>query len=238
MRGKFPHAVSDAANRIDEWGFKSLVDFFAQTGHRDIDHIGSGIEVGVPDVLADLGPREYPSRRSHQILQEGKLPLTEFDAQPRSQRLPSHEIEGEVADLEERVSGLARTPSNESLETDDEFFDKKGFCQVIIRAEIEAFEPFIQFVPCREQDHGDIEVAFAQSPENAEPVPTGQHDVQDNGVEFLSRRQHKGCVPVPAGFHGKTGLFEPFLSECGNFGLIFDDENTHDEKQGERRLRF
>ena len=78
------HAISDSvansSHGLNKFGGLAIVDFAAQPLNIDLDKVSSGIELVFPDVLAELGSREYPTGSPHQTFQQRKLPPGQIDA--------------------------------------------------------------------------------------------------------------------------------------------------------------
>src|SRR6476469_3160980 len=74
--------VPDATNRVHQLLRMPRVDFLAQPVDDHIDDVGARIEVVIPRVLGDQGPRHHPGGMPHEILEDGVLLGRELDFHP------------------------------------------------------------------------------------------------------------------------------------------------------------
>src|SRR5215510_1025923 len=63
-------AISDAAHRVDQRVGLRLVQLATHAPDIDVDDVGRGIEMKVPDVLEQHGARDHAALVAHQILQQ------------------------------------------------------------------------------------------------------------------------------------------------------------------------
>src|SRR5512135_3312319 len=77
--GRFFQCVADAADRVDELGGESVLDFPTEAIDHHIDNIGFAVEVDVPDMLHEDDPGEDPALVSKQILKQLKFLIRQGD---------------------------------------------------------------------------------------------------------------------------------------------------------------
>ena len=65
--------VSGAAHRLQHGFGESLVDLGAQAGNMDVDDIGLGIEMIIPDILQKHGAGDDVTSIAHQIFKQLEL---------------------------------------------------------------------------------------------------------------------------------------------------------------------
>src|SRR5262245_474566 len=63
-------AIPNATDRVDKWVELSVVHFAADTPNIDVDDVGGGIEVEIPNVLQQHSPRNHPPLIANQILKQ------------------------------------------------------------------------------------------------------------------------------------------------------------------------
>src|SRR5215475_13477918 len=80
-------AVPNATDCVDKGIKLSVVHFAADAPNIDINDVGCGIEVEIPNVLQQHSPRNYPSLIANQILKQlefarkqGDIPATSAGA--------------------------------------------------------------------------------------------------------------------------------------------------------------
>jgi hypothetical protein len=211
---------------VDEFFIPGFVDLFAEALDIDVDEVGAGIEVVVPDVFADLDATEDAAGGAHEVFEEGELAGGELDAGGFAFYLAGCEVEDEVIHAK-NVGGVAGGAADDGVDAGDEFFDVKGFGQVIIGAEVEAFDAFIEAGARGEEDDGDGISLFAESAEDTESVAAGKHDIEDDEVVGGGGGDGVGVVAIAGGVDGEALFFEALLDEGEELVLIFDDEDAH-----------
>src|SRR5579863_4542648 len=69
----FPHSITDAADRVNQPGLSRAVNLLTKAVNVHLHEIGLAIEVTIPNVLNDFGPRDGVGRILHQQFDERKF---------------------------------------------------------------------------------------------------------------------------------------------------------------------
>ena len=109
----------------------------------------------------------------------------------------------------------------------DQFLDVKRFGQVIIRAEVQPFEPLVEFAARRQQDDGQRHFPFAQIAENAQPILARQHDVEDRHVVRPRGCQRESLVAVMRNLNDEALRLQALADKRGDLLFVFDNQNFH-----------
>src|SRR3989440_10180732 len=104
------HDVADPAHRVNQLGFAPLVDLLAQPRDHDVHDVRTGVEVVVPGVLRDQGPRHDAALVAHEVLEDGILLGRELDELPAAPYFAAPRLEGQVRHLQHRRRDLLRPP--------------------------------------------------------------------------------------------------------------------------------
>ena len=72
---------------------------------------------------------------------------------------------------------MAGGAAGDGVEAGDEFVDVEGFREVVVGAEVEAFEAFVEGAAGGDEDDGDGEALVAEVPQDAQAVAPGDHDI-------------------------------------------------------------
>jgi hypothetical protein len=72
--------VPNATKRVNELGFKRVIDLRAQAPDGYIDDVGVTVEIHVPDQRDDLGASQRFARSAHEQVQKRKFLGGEIDA--------------------------------------------------------------------------------------------------------------------------------------------------------------
>src|SRR4051812_38365510 len=81
--------VPAASNGMDQLTRSAAVDLVPQVVDVDVYDVGEGIEVMIPDVFGNHGPREDPPRMTHEVFQQGIFLQGQVDALPPSRDFSS-----------------------------------------------------------------------------------------------------------------------------------------------------
>src|SRR5437899_2790082 len=92
----------DAADGMDERIGLLAVNLAADAPDVDVDDVGGGIEVEIPDVLQQQRARHDLALVANEILENLKFARQELDAAPAARYRARDEIEFEIADAQHR----------------------------------------------------------------------------------------------------------------------------------------
>jgi hypothetical protein len=84
----------------------------------------------------------------------------------------------------------------QSLQSSHQLIYKKRLRQIIIRPQIQSFQSLVQFTSSRSHDHRHIISLCPETFENTQPISPWKHDIQDDRIIALSRRQAVAIVPI------------------------------------------
>src|SRR5439155_20773745 len=94
------HDVADPAHRVDQLGFAPVVDLLAQPRDHDVHDVRAGVEMVVPSVLRDQGPRHHAALVAHEVLEHGVFFRGELDELPAAPHFAAPGVERQVRHLE------------------------------------------------------------------------------------------------------------------------------------------
>src|SRR5690606_32432509 len=106
-----PDHVARTAHRMKKRLLEALLDLAAQPGNVDIDDIGLGIKVIVPDILEQHGARHHLPGMTHQIFEQTELARLEGDFLPVPCNAVGEAVEFEIANLVDCIDILRPTPA-------------------------------------------------------------------------------------------------------------------------------
>lgn len=191
-----------------------------------IDEVGTGVVVVVPDVFAELGAVEDASGRPHEAGEEGELAGGE-----RDRLCTSADVAGEEVDVEftggEQAGLVAGAASQDGVEPGDEFVGVEGLGEVIVSAEIQAFDAFVEGGAGGQEEDGNGIPEFAELAEDAEAVAARQHDVEHEGIVGMGRGEREGVGAIVAGIDDEAGGLECLADEGRDLPIVFRHEDLH-----------
>src|SRR5438874_1839647 len=86
------HDVADPAHRVDQLGVAPVVELLAQPCDHDVHDVRAGVEMVVPGVLRDQGPRHDAALVAHQVFEHGVFFGGELDDLPASPYLAASAV--------------------------------------------------------------------------------------------------------------------------------------------------
>ena len=92
--------VPNATKRVNELGFKRVIDLRAQAPDGDIDDIGVAVEIHIPDQRDDLRASQRFARSAHKQVQERKLLGGEIDACATAENAMADGVEFQVGNFQ------------------------------------------------------------------------------------------------------------------------------------------
>ena len=115
---------------------QTLPQLPAQGRNVHPDHVAERIGIRLPDMFPKLLLVNPLPLMEHQILQNRKFPGGEGNRLPLNRDLPSPCVQSEVSSLHQRVS-LDILPAQQGADPGLQFFQIKGFCQVVVRTQVQ-----------------------------------------------------------------------------------------------------
>ena len=110
-----------------------VVDLRAEIADVDVDDVAEAVEVLVPDVLGDHGPREHVTLVAHQVLEQGELLGRQADPPPTARHLSGCYVDLEVADPHHGLPESRAAPQ-EGPDARNELGEAEGLDEVVVRA--------------------------------------------------------------------------------------------------------
>ena len=95
--------------------------------------------------------------------------------------------------------------------------------EVIVRPQVQPLQALVEFRTRREEDDRQRDLSLPDVAEDAQPVATGQHDVQDQGIVGARRGEGITVVALQADIHDKPLCLQPFADERGDLLFVLDD---------------
>src|SRR6478609_4419523 len=90
-------AISDAADRMDQRIGLGIVDLAADPPDIDVDDVGGGIEMQIPDVLEQHRTRDDAALVADQIFEQLEFPRQQRNLPAATARAARDQVDGEIA---------------------------------------------------------------------------------------------------------------------------------------------
>jgi hypothetical protein len=129
---------------VDELGLEVAVDFVAEAADEDVDDVGLGIEVIVPDVLEDHGFGDDLVLVAQEVLEEEKFAGLEIDFGRAAPDFAGEEVHFEIGEGEAGDDGGGAGAADEGLQAGEQFGEGEGLGEVVVAAALEALDAVVE----------------------------------------------------------------------------------------------
>ena len=138
-------------------------------------------------------------------------------------------VEGEAAYFVERAVAvfLAAHAAQNGLDAERELFHREGFCQIVVGAELKAFEDVFFQRFGSEEDDGYFLVVLADVLSQREAVLFRHHDVEDAEVEFFFQEGFVAGLAVGAEFRVVALGLQVFSQEHAEVLVVLAQQDFH-----------
>src|SRR6185369_1578024 len=221
----FEH-VPNPAHRLDEPGATASVHLLPETVDHHVHDVGPGIEVIVPGVLGDQGPRHHPPDVPHQVLEDGKFLVGELDRLSAPGDFAGVEVELEIAHPQLAGRQLPGTPA-QRLDPRQQLLKTEWLGDVIVGAGPERFDLEVHRVLRGEYQDRHAEPAIPKGPEHLHSVHAREPEIENDEVVLALRSDSQRFGPVRHQLGLMLLLFEAAFDVLTDRTVVFDDENLH-----------
>src|SRR4030081_2345664 len=154
--------IPDTANCMDQRIGLLAVDFAAHPPNIDVNNIGRGIEMKIPDVLQQHGPGYHAAFVADQILQQLEFPGQQKNVLAASAGGPRHQVDREIADSQDGLLDNGVAASAKRLDARQQFDERKRLDQVVIAPGTQATHPIGDFSQRTDDQEGCGDAGVAQ----------------------------------------------------------------------------
>src|SRR2546423_6610088 len=127
-------AISDAANGVDQWIGLGIVDLAADTSDIDVDDVGRGIEMQVPDMLEQHRARDHAAFVAHEIFEQLELARQQRNLAAAATGVARDQIDREISDTQDGLLGDGLAAATERLEPRKELDEGERLDEIIVAA--------------------------------------------------------------------------------------------------------
>ena len=212
---------------MDELRLEIAVDFIAEAADEDVDDVGLGIEMIIPDMFEDHGLGDDFVLVPQEVFQEEKFAGLEIDLGGAAPDFAGEEVHLEIGEGEVGDDGRGAGAADEGLEAGEEFREGEGFGEVIVAAALEAGDAVVERAFGAENEDGNFDLLGAPAFDDFEAVEFGEHEVDDGGIVGVFTAHLAAFLAVGADIDDVTALAQSFGDKRGDFGVVFQEENFH-----------
>src|SRR6202035_392425 len=126
----------------------------------DVDDIGRGIEMQIPDVLQQHRPGYDAALVANQIFEKLEFPGEQQDVPAAPARGPRHQVDREIADAQDGFLDNGVAAPAQRLDARQQFHEGKRLDQIVVTAGAQATHPIVDFSERTDDQHrcGDADV--------------------------------------------------------------------------------
>jgi hypothetical protein len=217
--------VADSADRVYQGDAEATIDLIAQVIDMDIDGVGAGVEVDVPNVLDEHGTGNGTVRVAKEKLEHGEFFRRDIDGQASALDGASGGIEREVRNGELR--GFADSATKENTDAGGEFGEREWLDEIIVGTQIEAGYTVFDARFGGENQDGQVGLATAQRLQNFLSRDIGKHEIEDDEVVGELDSEALAFVAVVSNINCVELLLQAIQYEVGDLLVVLDDEYAH-----------
>src|SRR5215831_8215612 len=218
--------VSDTASRMDQGIGLLIVDLAAQASDIDVDDIGRGIEMQVPDVLQKHRPRDDAARVAHQIFQQLELLRQKLDILAVPARGSRDQVDREIADAQDGFLGDGVAAPAKRLEPREEFDERERLDQIIVTAGAQAAHPVVDLSKRADDQERRGNAVVAQLTHHRDAIDVRKHAVDRDDRIVAGRAAAQRFVAVGGQIHLVTAGRELVHELTGGLRVILNDQNA------------
>ena len=209
------------------------LDFLAEVADIDPEVFSFVAVLWSPDMLEEFFVKENaPSISSH----EGEKTIfrrRELDFTVANSGAMAYEINGQVTRRKGRMGAellLLLGTTEDSTDACNELTRVEGFGNVVIDADVEAFEDIALLTFCCKHHDRDLR-EFADTAGDFKAIHHRHHDIEDNKVGVFAFDRFKGERPIRGRNDTKVFVFEIGFDEAHKPRLIIDNEDERSRRR-------
>ena len=115
-------------------------------------------------------------------------------------------------------------PAENRPQPQQKLLGKKGLGDVVVRSQAKPPQPGLVLIPGGDKEHREIPLA-AQIPQQGEPVPVRQHDIQQDGVGHRLLKTGPRLLAAAGGLDAVSRLGEDLPQQPLQSGLVIHNQN-------------
>src|SRR5579883_1661012 len=219
-------AIPDTADRVDQRIGLLVVDLATHAPDIDVDDVGRGIEMQVPDMLQQHRARHHAAFISHQIFEQLKFLRQQHQLLAAPARGTRDQVDREIADAQDGFLGDRLAAAEQRLQPRQQLDEGERLDQVIVAAGTQAAHAIVDLAERADDEEGRGDAVIAQLAHHREAVDIGQHAVDRDHAIVMRRRAVQRlaarCREVDQIAAGRELLGEL----AGGFRIVLDDENA------------
>src|SRR5215469_13081984 len=213
-------AKPNAADGVDQRIGMLIVDLAANAAEIDVDDVGGRVEVEVPYMLQQHGPRHDLTLVADQIFEHLKLARQELDLLAGAIGGARDKVEFEVADAQHRFLHHCRTSPRQRFDACQELGEGERLDQIVVAAAAQAAHAIVDFAERTDDQGRRIDPGVAQLPDDGETIQPRKHAVDRDHRIVGGSRKLQPLVAVEREVHVIAALAEKIDELASSFQIV------------------
>ena len=157
------------------------VELAAQALEGDVNDVGAGLELQMPDLLKEFGASDGAAFGAQQTFEQGVFAGGEIYDDLGATHLVTDGVYLKVGDGVGE-NGLGGVTSQDGAKAGAEFTGGERLGQVIVGTEIESGDAVFERIAGGKDEDGQTSATEAEAAKNFQPIEAGKHEVEHEGV--------------------------------------------------------
>lgn len=191
--------------------------------------IDAGIVGAELERCRELFAAHDATRSARELHEQAKLERRKREINSAERYLLRGNVDDEIADDDARARVRLRfaTPEH-GVQTREELARVERFGNIVVGAEVETDDAIVVVAAGREHDHGYV-AGLADFPADGESVVAGEHDVEQDGIEWVVvvAQKLESALAFGDDFELSFVSFEVFSKEISELSVVVDKKDPH-----------
>ena len=137
-------------------------------------------------------------------------------------------VESDITYFDQRRFTLV-FPPDLGADTGHQFFERKGFDEIIVGPAFETFDSLLYGVAGADENHWNIVCPGPEVFEDVQAAYFGQHDIEKHNIVFVVIREPQAFLTRVRGVHSVAFLREAFADAIPEGRVVFQNKDSHDD---------
>src|SRR5215211_508573 len=203
--------VADATDGLERPCTKWAVDLSTQPADVDVDDVRTVLVAEIPRRVEQLQPGQDAPGPAQEGLEQCELRPRQHELDVPAPDAPSGGVESQRSDLDDRRTLRLPAP-RQRTDAGEELGERERLRQVVVGAAVQPGHAIVDAVPRGQHQDRRPDAAASELAADVDPVPAGEHDVEDDRV-VRSRTRHPERVLAGLGDVGRVALLDEPAAE-------------------------
>src|SRR6266481_1756959 len=219
-------AKPDATDGMDQRIGLVTVDLAADASDINVDNVGRGIKMQIPDMLQQHRSGNNLAFVANQILKNLELAWQQFYFQVTAAHCPGHQVHLEITNAQHGFLDDGRASSGESFDARQQFREGKWFDQVIVATGAQSTHPIIDLTKRADNQRGRDDPGFPQASDDRKSIDARKHAVDGHHGIRGRTPAAQSVIAVVREINPIAVRRQEIRKLRGCLRVVFNDENA------------